>query len=86
VGTDGGWGEPPQVALYDWTQGAWVELDSIEMDTAHEIPDPGRFVDGVGGGGIRLRAGQQEGGGMCYRFELGLEGELRSHTEEVSNE
>jgi hypothetical protein len=77
AGTEGGaWGESPAVALYDWTQGAWAALDPMSPDETVEIPDPDRFVDAAGGV-IHLRAAAASNtGSKCYRFDVGLEGEL----------
>jgi hypothetical protein len=87
VGTEGGeWQEPPEVALYDWSQSSWAEIDAIEREVIQTVADPERFIDGVSGS-IRLRVGQRNmNSRMCYRFDVGIEGVLSSYVEEVSSE
>jgi hypothetical protein len=83
---DGTWQEAPEVAVYDWSQSAWMEVHEIERETIQTFEDPGRLVDAVGGT-IRLRVAQRDlNSRMCYRFDVGLEGELRSDPGEASNE
>jgi hypothetical protein len=85
VTTDGAWNEVPQVALYDWRENEWVEVDSIELDAVQVISDPARFVDRVDGG-IRIQVSREGGNGGCYQVNIGLEGELETGIGEVSGE
>lgn len=85
--SDGGaWETSPDVALYDWGENAWVQLEPFEPDTVQVIATPERFVDQAGGG-LHLRAGYADrAGGKCYQFDVGLEGEMDTGTEETDHE
>jgi hypothetical protein len=72
LGSDGGWGQPPQTAIYDWGAETWVELDDPVMglnvfsDAASLVSDDGR---------VHVRLSSEDGRGSgCLYVELGLEG------------
>jgi hypothetical protein len=67
----------PALSLYDWVAGDWVELGDVEVGRGHQVADPGRFMDPVGGT-VRLQAQHDSMEGWCYCFDLGIEGELRN--------
>jgi len=69
--------ELPNLSLYDWTAGEWVEMEDVKTDQAYTVNDPSRFVNPAGGA-IRLQAQADGLEGMCYHFDLSLEGELPS--------
>jgi hypothetical protein len=75
-GTDGGpVSTLPTLALYDWDAGEWVNLEGVEMGREYAVADPGRFLSPASGA-IRLQVQQNDMMGMCYKFDVSLEGEL----------
>lgn len=81
-----GWTRAPQVKLYDWSKSAWVEITSIEHSIARSIADPARFLDNTSGTLRLLVAQTGRENGMCYQFDLSLEGEIASSTVEALGE
>ncbi len=73
VSVDGGMKtEVPSLALYDWRAAEWTAVQHVELEQSHSIPDPGRYVNPVGGV-VRLQAQQNSFQGLCYRMDLGAE-------------
>lgn len=71
LGSDGGWGQSPDTAIYDWEENAWAELDSPIMGV-NVFSDARSMVsdDGL----VRVRLSSEGGRGGCLYLELGLEG------------
>ena len=71
IGTDGGWGLPPDTAIYNWDKETWVEIDgpilgvNVFSDAAGLVSE-----DGL----ARVRLSSEGGRGGCLYVELGLEG------------
>jgi hypothetical protein len=72
LGTDGGWGQPPDTAFYDWDAVTWTKIEdpvfgvNIFSDVDSLIGNDGR---------VRVRFSSEGGhGGGCLYVELGLEG------------
>lgn len=73
IETDGGWGQPPATALYDWQAGAWHALDDVALGT-NRIDAPARFIS-PNTRAIRVRmqaTGDRRGG--CLYTNVALEG------------
>lgn len=73
ISTDGGWQEPPEISLYDWTSGEWEILEEARFG-ANPVAD--RFYNRAEAA-VRLRASQENPGlgGGCLFFELAFAGE-----------
>jgi hypothetical protein len=72
LGSDGGWWQPPDTEIYDWSAAAWVELDEPVMGV-------NIFSDATGlvseGGLVRVRLSSEgNSGGGCMYVDVGLEG------------
>ena len=71
IGTDEGWAQPPDTAIYDWDAETWAELGSpvigvnVFSDAAGLVRD-----DGL----VRVRLSSEGSSGGCIYVELGLEG------------
>jgi hypothetical protein len=70
IGSDGGWGGAPDIALYDWQAGAWAGVRD---------PVLGRNVLGAAGlvseeGLVRLQLSSTGTRSGCYYVDLGVEG------------
>lgn len=76
--TDGGWGNTPEMAIYDWETEQWQPLEKIKLGE-NTIINPPESISPEGL--VRFRfslSNQARGGGGCYYFGLGLQG---SHQE-----
>jgi hypothetical protein len=71
LGSDGGWGLPPDTALYDWDGEGWAALDEPAMGL-NDIPAAAPLVGDDGR--VRVRLSSEGGSGGCLYVELGLEG------------
>jgi len=71
LGSYEGWGQPPEVALYDWHEKAWTVLGDPIMGI-NVIADAAPLVsdDGL----VRVRLSSDGARGDCLYVELGLEG------------
>jgi hypothetical protein len=70
--SEGGWQEAPRVAVYDWVEQDWFDLDKPVIGD-NLLSD----VEGVvsDGGLVRVRLSNDgPSGGGCYHVELGFEG------------
>jgi hypothetical protein len=72
LNSDGGWVQPPDVAIYDWDAGAWLELDNPVMGV-NVFSDAAGLMGDDGWVRVRLSSEDRRGGGCLY-VELGLEG------------
>jgi len=72
LGSDGGWGQPPDTAVYDWDAEAWTKLDDPVMGV-NVFPDAVGLISDDGRVHVRLSSEGGHGGGCVY-VELGLEG------------
>lgn len=72
IGTDGGWAQPPDAAIYDWDAEAWIELDGPVMG-ANIFSDAAGLVSDDGLARVRLSS-SVSGRSGCLYVELGLEG------------
>jgi hypothetical protein len=72
LGSDGGWGQPPDTAIYDWDAEAWAKLDDPVMGV-NVFPDAVGLISDDGRVRVRLSSEGGHGGGCVY-VELGLEG------------
>ncbi|MBN1639843.1 MAG: hypothetical protein JXA09_01315 [Anaerolineae bacterium] len=72
IGSDGGWGGAPGLALYDWDAAQWVEVDDPVL--GRNIVQGSRgFVSEDGLVRVQLASTGVESG--CYYVDLGVEGE-----------
>jgi len=72
IATDGGgWWQPPETALYDWSSESWAVLDEPALGI-NVISDAGSMVNPDGLVQVRLTSDSNPGG--CLYLELGLEG------------
>lgn len=69
--TDGGWGQLPDTAVYDWAAEAWIELDSPVLGVNVLSAVTGLVGDD---GLVRVRLSSDGGRGGCIYVDLGLEG------------
>jgi hypothetical protein len=71
VGSEGGWIEPPDVAIYDWDAGEWMTLEDPIIGR-NVLNDPAGLIadDGL----IRARLSSTGRQGGCYYLDLGVEG------------
>ncbi len=60
----------PSSALYDWGEGAWMELEGGQAKEI-SVLDPKRFI-GPRSGVVRLRLRSEGEGGGCWLYDLGL--------------
>jgi hypothetical protein len=72
LGSDGGWGQLPDTAIYDWHAEAWTKLDDPVMGV-NVFPDAATLISHDGRVHVRLSSEGGHGGGCVY-VELGLEG------------
>jgi hypothetical protein len=72
LGSDGGWGQPPDTAIYDWHAEAWTKLDDPVMGV-NVFPGAATLISHDGRVHVRLSSEGGRGGGCVY-VELGLEG------------
>lgn len=72
LGSDGEWGQPPDMAVYDWVAGEWLELDAPIMGV-NVVSDAAGLIGDSGQVRVRLLSEDRRGGGCLY-VELGLEG------------
>jgi hypothetical protein len=72
LASNGGWGPPPDTALYDWSAQEWVELEEVQLG-ANPVPDPHRFVDPTRRT-VRVRLSATGIRGGCLYVDLGVEG------------
>ena len=70
--SDGGWQQAPRVALYDWSEKAWRELDQPAIGD-NKVADAQGLVNDGGLVHVRLSV-DGSGGGGCYLIGLGFEG------------
>jgi hypothetical protein len=70
--TDGGWAASPPIALYDWDDKRWLELESPQLGVNSLTYQPG-MLDEDGRLRVRLSADVNQGGGCLY-LDLGLDG------------
>jgi hypothetical protein len=73
IGSDGGWTEPPETALYSWEAEGWVTLEDPIVGR-NIIHDPAALVSHGGLVRVRLSSTGRQGG--CLFLDLGLEGTL----------
>jgi hypothetical protein len=74
--TDSAWAHTPEVAIYNWNKENWETLDPAIIGN-NLISDPNENVSFEGLVRFRLKTGaQNELGGVCYYFGLGLRGDL----------
>jgi hypothetical protein len=74
--SEGGWQQPPQVAVYDWSERAWKELDDPVVGDNVLPNTPGLLGDG---NIVRARLSLDTGsGGGCYHLGLGFEGRVHA--------
>ncbi|MFQ5593756.1 MAG: hypothetical protein ACE5HA_06370 [Anaerolineae bacterium] len=72
LATDGGWGQPPTTALYDWEAGAWHVLDNVKLG-ANPIDNANRFISANSHTvRVQMEAGDDRGG--CVYADIALEG------------
>ncbi len=71
IGSDGGWWQVPDTALYDWSAGDWLTLVEPILGV-NVIPDPAGLINDDGQ--VQVRLSSEEGGGGCLYLDLGLEG------------
>ena len=73
--SEGGWEQPPDMAIYDWDAEAWAKLDDPVMGI-NVFSDAAGLVGVVNDDGlVRVRLSSEVGrGGGCLYVELGLEG------------
>lgn len=72
IESDGGWGQAPATALYDWTAGGWQTIEDIRLGANH-IDDPNPFIQPTNHTiRVRMQAGNQKGG--CLYTNIALEG------------
>jgi hypothetical protein len=69
---EGGWQQRPQVAVYDWSEGAWSELEEPVIGD-NVLADVEGLVGDAGLVHARLSL-ESSGGGGCYSLGLGFEG------------
>lgn len=71
IATDGGWMQPPAMAVYDWEKNDWTELQNQKMGS-NVISDAQSLAsdDGL----VRVRLSAEGGTGGCYYLELGVAG------------
>jgi hypothetical protein len=71
IGTNDGWAQPPDTAVYDWDAETWAELGSPVMGV-NVFSDADGLVsdDGL----VRVRLSSEGSSGGCIYVELGLEG------------
>jgi len=72
LGTDGGWGQPPDTSLYDWTRQSWQALQSPVFGV-NALSEVAALVGE--GGVVRVRLASEGSWGGCIFVELGVEGE-----------
>jgi hypothetical protein len=70
LGADGGWQQPPEVALYAWPTGEWLVIDDPILGD-NRIASAGDLVSG--NGLVRVRLSAPVGSGCLY-VHLGVEG------------
>jgi hypothetical protein len=69
--SEGGWQQPPEMAVYQWLDQAWSDLDkpvvgdNVLTDIQGLVSEDGR---------VRVRLSSNNGGGGCYYVGLGFEG------------
>ena len=74
IQTDGGWGNPPEVAIYNWETAAWQPFEKTNLGL-NIISDPAENISSDGLVRFRINVDNQEfRGGNCYYTGLGLEG------------
>jgi hypothetical protein len=71
IGSDGGWVDPPETALYSWDDEGWVTLEDPIVGR-NVISGPAALVSDGGLVRVRLSSAGRQGG--CFYLELGLEG------------
>jgi hypothetical protein len=69
--SEGGWQQAPRVAMYQWVENAWSELDEPVVGD-NVLSDVYGLVseDSL----VRVRLSASNGGGGCYHVGLGFEG------------
>jgi hypothetical protein len=70
--TEGGWQQPPRVALYAWTGQTWNDLDKAVIGD-NVLTDVQGLVSDGGLVRVRLSLDSSSGGG-CYHVGVGFEG------------
>jgi hypothetical protein len=79
LGSDGGWSQPPSVALYDWIAEDWTTLTEVVMGR-NIINDPQNLTNAESSEllfrkiRVRLMMDEFAQGGGCFYLALGLEG------------
>ena len=74
LNSDTGWLQPIGVAVYDWSEDQWLELQNQSMGT-NIISSAGKLVSpGADGGLVRVQLSSDSGGGGCYYVEMGFSG------------
>jgi hypothetical protein len=72
MGSDGGWWQPPDTEIYDWSAETWVELEEPVMGV-NVFSDATGLVSEDGLVRVRLSSEGNRGGGCMY-VDMGLEG------------
>jgi len=71
IGSDGGWGGPPEMAVYDWEAGEWAAVDEPVLGR-NVLEDVEGLVSADGVVRVQLSSTGMRSG--CFYVDLGLEG------------
>jgi len=67
---EGGWSQPPETSLYDWSSGNWDKLDNAVLGSNVIEPVSGLISeDGL----VRVRLRQENRSGGCFYVSLGFD-------------
>ncbi len=74
IQTDGGWGNPPEIAIYNWETATWQPLENAIIGI-NRISDLSGAINPEGLVRFQFSSTTQDfRGGSCYYASLGLEG------------